>query len=173
LTLVRSLTELHGGTATAASEGPGRGTEFTIRLPAAERPGSQGGAAGPAGLAGGQARVLVVDDNVDLARGLARLLKLLGHEVQMVHDGPSALEAARAFRPVVVLLDIGLPGLDGYEVARRLRREDWGRDAQIIAITGYGQEDDRRRSTEAGCDHHLVKPIDFKALVSVLAETAA
>ena len=124
-------------------------------------------------LCGAGSRVMVVDDNVELALGLARLLKLLGHDVKMAHDGPTALEAARSFQPEIVLLDIGLPGLDGYQVATMLRQEGPSRKARIIAITGYGHEDDRRRSREAGFDHHLVKPIEFRSLVTLLADTTA
>ena len=113
-----------------------------------------------------------VDDNADTANGFAKLLRLLGHDVQVAYDGPTALEAARGHRPEFVLLDIGLPGLDGYEVARRLRAEDCGKDAVIIAVTGYGQEQDRQRSRDAGFDHHLVKPVDFDALVSLIAQPA-
>src|SRR5919202_1086373 len=115
------------------------------------------------------ARILVVEDNVDTARGMARLLKLLGHEVAVAHSGPEGIEVARAHRPDYVLLDIGLPGMDGYEVASRLRREACCRDAVIIAISGYGQEEDRRRSKEAGVDHHLIKPLDHDALISLLS----
>jgi CheY-like chemotaxis protein len=112
-------------------------------------------------------RVLIVDDNVDLANGLARLLGLLGHSVHVAHDGSEAIEAARLFVPQVVLLDIGLPTMDGYQVARELRMQEFGKAARIIAITGYGQEEDRRRSYEAGFDHHLVKPIDFNSLTTL------
>jgi PAS domain S-box-containing protein len=173
LTLARSLTEMHGGSLSAKSDGPGTGTEFTVRLPASNSPGvgaDQEVLPGPRGIG---TRVMVVDDNVELALGLARLLKLLGHDVRMAHDGPTALEAARAFQPEVVLLDIGLPGLDGYQVAAQLRKEGCGSTTRIIAITGYGHEEDRRRSREAGFDHHLVKPIDFKSLVTLLAQSAA
>jgi PAS domain S-box-containing protein len=173
LTLARSLTEMHGGSLSAKSDGPGKGTEFTVRLPASSSPGAAPETEGQRRPHGNGSRVMVVDDNVELAVGLARLLKLLGHDVQMAHDGPTALDAARSFRPEVVLLDIGLPGLDGYQVAEQLRREGCGRNARIIAITGYGHEEDRRRSREAGFDHHLVKPIDFKSLVTVLADSAA
>jgi CheY-like chemotaxis protein/nitrogen-specific signal transduction histidine kinase len=172
LTLARSLAEMHGGSVSGHSEGPDRGSEFTVRLPAAERPVARAGRAEPAGARQAGSRVLVVDDNVDLARGLARLLKLLGHEVQIAHDGPAAIETARAFRPEVVLLDIGLPRMDGYQVARRLRAEECGKNARIIAISGYGLEEDRKRSHEAGFDNHLVKPIDFNSLMSLFAEGA-
>jgi CheY-like chemotaxis protein len=109
-----------------------------------------------------------VDDNDDSARGLARLLRLLGHEVWTAHDGPEALVVARAYRPDAVLLDIGLPGMDGYEVVRRLREDEACRGSLIVAVSGYGQEDDRRRGREAGFDHHLVKPIDPDALLTLI-----
>jgi CheY-like chemotaxis protein len=115
--------------------------------------------------------VLVVDDNTDTARGLARLLRLLGHDVRLAHSGPEGLEAARDFRPGAVLLDIGLPGMDGYEVARRLRQGECP-EVLIIAITGYGQDEDRQRSRAAGIDHHLVKPVDHDALLAVLGGEA-
>lgn len=173
LTLARSLAELHGGSLDAFSAGPGEGSEFTLRLPAAERPRADGHPEQiQAATAGAGSRVLVVDDNLELALGLARLLKLLGHDVRLAHDGPTALEVAAAFQPAVVLLDIGLPGLDGYQVAMALRQEGPSKDARIIAITGYGHEDDRKRSREAGFDHHLVKPIEFRSLITLLAETA-
>jgi CheY-like chemotaxis protein len=171
LTLARSLAEIHGGSLSGTSEGPGKGTEFVVRLPAAETPG-RGACAGRGempGVSGKRSRVLIVDDNVDMACSIARLLELLGHSVQIAHDGPTAIEAVRAFRPEVLLLDIGLPTMDGYEVARRLRAEDCGKEARIIAITGYGQEEDRRRSRDAGFDHHLIKPVDFSSLVTLLA----
>ena len=112
-------------------------------------------------------RVVVVDDNVDAAESLAELLRLVGHEVHVTHDGPAGLEAARSLRPDVVLLDIGLPGMDGYEVARRLERRP-GFDAVMVAVSGYGRDEDRRASREAGMTHHFVKPIDFRALRSLL-----
>jgi PAS domain S-box-containing protein len=175
LGLVRTLVELHGGTITALSEGPGKGSEFVVRLPSP--PGTPAGPAAPEARDRGaepglsRRRILVVDDNVDGAVSLARLLELLhGHEVQVAHDGPSALEVADRFRPEVVLLDIGLPGMDGHEVARRLRaRPEFGR-TPLVALTGWGQESDRRRSREAGFDHHLVKPVDLDALSGLLAE---
>jgi PAS domain S-box-containing protein len=171
LTLVQKLAELHGGRVTASSEGPDKGSEFTVRLPAAEEP-----AARPAGpkitlppVARGSSRVLVVDDMTDTARAMEKVLRLLGHDVRVAHDGPSALEVARAQRPEFILLDIGLPGMDGYEVARQLRREDCCKGATIVAVSGYGQDEDRRRSRAAGFDHHLVKPVDQFALASLLA----
>jgi signal transduction histidine kinase/ActR/RegA family two-component response regulator len=170
LTLVRSLAEMHGGSVSAASDGPGTGSEFVVRLPMA--PGARGGDPPPAPTAGDgavrAARILVVDDNADTARGLSELLGLLGHEASVVHDGPSAIEAARSRRPEVVLLDIGLPGMDGYQVAERLRREAPGPAPVIIAISGYGREDARHRSLEPAFDHHLIKPIDFDALADLI-----
>jgi PAS domain S-box-containing protein len=171
LTLVRKLAEMHGGSVTAASEGLGKGSEFTVRLPAlegsAERKSSP--LVTPPRVSRPSTRVLIVDDNLDTARGLSRLLKLLGHDVRVAHDGQEAVEAARGHRPEVVLLDIGLPGLDGYEVARRLRVDECCRGSVIIAVSGYGQAEDLRRSKEAGFDHHLVKPVDYDALMSLLA----
>src|SRR5262249_37784704 len=113
-------------------------------------------------------RVLVVDDNTDAADSLAMLLRLTGHEVRIVHDGPAALESAATFRPDVVLLDIGLPGMDGYAVARHLREESCTREVLLIAVSGYGQEEDQLRSRQAGFDHHLVKPVEFTALQQLL-----
>jgi PAS domain S-box-containing protein len=173
LTLARELTEMHGGTVSASSEGEGRGSEFAIRLPAAGRPEAADAPEGPPEGVPRHARVLIVEDNVDLARGLARFMRHLGYEVETVHDGPAALGAASSFRPEVVLLDIGLPGLDGYQVARQLRAEEYGRKARIIAVTGYGQEEDVRRSLEAGFDHHMIKPVTFKQLLGLLAGSAA
>jgi CheY-like chemotaxis protein len=170
LTVARSLAELHGGSLHAASEGAGKGAEFTFRLPAATQvhdTREQGKPVGPCGIG---SKVMVIDDNVELAMGLARLLKLLGHEVKMAHDGPTALETARDFHPEVVLLDIGLPGLDGYQVATMLRQDQCVGKPRLIAITGYGHEEDRRRSREAGFDYHLVKPIEFRSLVTLLAD---
>jgi PAS domain S-box-containing protein len=172
LTLVRVLAELHGGSVSAQSDGYGTGSEFLVRLPAEEPPPAGAGPSESTEAIRGGMRVLVVDDNEDYVRGLVDVLELLDLDVRTAGDGVSALEAARSFRPEVVLLDIGLPGLDGYQVARRLRAQDCGKDARIIAITGYGSEEDRLRSREAGFDLHLVKPVDFQALVTLLAETS-
>jgi CheY-like chemotaxis protein len=116
-------------------------------------------------------RILVVDDNVDLARGLARLLEIRGHDVQVAYDGPTGLDQAKKSKPEVVLLDIGLPGMDGYQVAAHLRQEETVKDATIIAISGYGQEEDLRLAKEAGFDHHLVKPIASADLFKLLGES--
>jgi signal transduction histidine kinase/ActR/RegA family two-component response regulator len=173
LTLVRSLVEMHGGTVEAHSPGLGQGSEFVVRLPI--RPPALNAMSdrfeddeAPSPLAH-RSRVLVVEDNLDAAESLAALLRLWGHEVQVVHDGLVALEAARRQRPEVVLLDIGLPGLDGYQVARRLRDEVGLHDALLVAMTGYGQPDDRRRSREAGIQHHYVKPVEPAILRELLA----
>ena len=170
LTLVRGLAEMHGGTVTATSAGPGRGSEFVVRLPAADVP----PATIPAPPAPARrevakgSRVLVVEDALDTARGMAQVLEFLGHDVRVAYSGPEALEAAREYRPEVILLDIGLPCMDGYEVAAKLRQEESCREALIIAVSGYGQDEDRRRSRAAGCDHHLIKPVDFDALIALL-----
>jgi signal transduction histidine kinase len=169
LTLVKNLVELHGGSITARSEGAGRGSEFTVRLPAAKRPDLEPPAETPGADERPRraARVLVVDDNEDSARGIARLLGILGHDVESAADGPSAIEIALRHRPEFVLLDIGLPGMDGYEVARRLRAEGFT-EATIIGVSGYGEEASRRRSKEAGFAHHLVKPVDYNTLVALI-----
>jgi PAS domain S-box-containing protein len=170
LTLVRSLVEMHGGSVEARSEGPGKGSEFVVRLPALRvSPARTETADGPSRCQARARRVLVVDDSPDAADSLALWLKIEGHEVRTAPDGPTALEAAAAFRPEVIFLDIGLPRMDGYEVARRLRGQLGLRDATLIAVTGYGQEEDRRRAEEAGFDAHLVKPADPEALERLLA----
>jgi CheY-like chemotaxis protein len=172
LYLVRSLVELHGGTVVATSEGPGRGSVFTIRVPClmqpspppATQPGTlPAGSADPQGL-----KVLVVDDNVDAAETLATVLQMTGREARTVNDGPGVLEAARDFEPDIVLLDIGLPGMSGYEVARQLRADAGLGRTVLIAVTGWGSEDDRRRSRDAGFDEHLTKPVDLAVLEPLL-----
>jgi PAS domain S-box-containing protein len=172
LTLVRSLVEMHGGIVRASSPGPGRGSEFVVRLPALPRdtPPESGQAAAPrpAHAPAPSRRILIVDDNVDAADSLAMLLGLSGHQVRTAYGGPAALEAVGGYRPEVVLLDIGLPGMDGYEVARQLRRGSAGSGVTLVALTGYGQEDDRRKTHDAGFDHHLVKPVDPDELTRLL-----
>jgi PAS domain S-box-containing protein len=172
LTLVRSLVEMHGGTVEAHSPGLGQGSEFVVRLPV--RPGPSVAAERyesdePASPLTHRSRVLVVEDNVDAAESLAALLRLWGHEVQVVNDGLAAIDAAREQRPEVVLLDIGLPGLDGYQVARKLREEVGLDHALLVAMTGYGQPEDRRRSQEAGIHLHYVKPVEPAILRELLA----
>ncbi|QDV35323.1 hybrid sensor histidine kinase/response regulator [Tautonia plasticadhaerens] len=171
LAIARSLVELHGGTITARSDGPGRGSEFVVSLPAAEPQAIPDRRSTPAEPAKRRPpRVLIVDDNKDLVRGLSLLLRRLGYQVAVAYDGPEGIDAARSEHPEVILLDIGLPTLDGYEVARRLRREAALEGTRIIAVTGYGQEEDRRRSAEAGFDLHLTKPVDPETLVSLMGK---
>jgi PAS domain S-box-containing protein len=170
LTLVRRLVQMHGGAVEARSAGPGQGSEFTVRLPLCPAPeGRADGAGAAAPPAGRPRKVLIVDDNVDAAQGLALLLRLRGHRVLLAHDGAAAVEVARAQRPDVVVLDIGLPKLDGYAVARELRRLPGLAGVLLIAATGYGQDEDRRRAREAGFDYHLVKPVDPGVLSRLLA----
>jgi two-component system CheB/CheR fusion protein len=172
LTLVKRLTEMHGGRVRASSAGPGLGSEFIVRLPAlpADATAADGQAEGEAVQpAGSGRRVLVVDDNVDAAESAAVLLRLMGHEVETAHDGHSALQAVCTFRPEVVMLDIGLPGMSGYEVAKALRSQPQHASLMLVAVTGYGQEEDRRQSQEAGFDRHLVKPVDVAVLEALFA----
>ena len=170
LTISRRLVELHRGTIEAASDGPGRGSEFTVRLPAASVPVEVPPARqSPRPEAREGFRVLVVDDNLESAGALAGLLELSGFDVRSVHEGREAISAARLHRPRAVLLDIGLPGMDGYQVAEHIRGEEGLEDTTIIAITGYGEEQAFLRSREAGFDHHLVKPVDYDTLLGLLA----
>jgi PAS domain S-box-containing protein len=170
LTLVKRLTEMHGGSVEAHSAGAGKGTEITVRLPLAEASQAVESAAADAEVRTMGRRVLVVDDNVDAADSTVALLELWGHRARAVYDGPAALVAAREDRPDVVLLDIGLPGMSGYEVARALRMFEESRGALIAAMTGYGQDEDRRRAAEAGFDLHLTKPLDPAGLRRIVDE---
>ena len=169
LTLVRSLVELHGGSVTAASDGPGRGSRFTVRLPLAAAAAPVRAAPAPR-RAGVAHEVLIVEDNADSRDTLKVVLEELGHKVEVACDGLEAVERARAAPPEVAVVDIGLPGIDGYEVARRLRAER-GRSVYLIALTGYGQPEDRLRAFEAGFDLHFTKPVDLGALGQVLARS--
>jgi len=171
LTLVKRLVEMHDGSVSAHSEGPGRGSEFVVRLPVMSAPLPGNGVVPESVPAAKPRRILVVDDNTDAASSLAMLLKISGNEVHTANEGLEAIEVAEAFRPDVVLLDIGMPNLDGLEVCRRIRSQPWGRDMLMIALTGWGQEEDRRKSKDVGFDHHLVKPVDFPTLVRLLAES--
>ncbi|HSF41928.1 MAG TPA: response regulator, partial [Thermoanaerobaculia bacterium] len=175
LTLVRRLVELHGGSVEAHSEGLGKGSELVVRLPVSPQrnpePEPDGDTAGSTAAPGDTSprRILVVDDNEDSAESLALLLRLRGHEVKVAYNGPEALDTAGSFYPEAVLLDIGLPGLDGYQVASRLRQRPRNAKALLVALTGYGQEDDQRLAREAGFDHHLTKPIDSQVIYELLA----
>jgi CheY-like chemotaxis protein/two-component sensor histidine kinase len=170
LSLVQRLVEMHGGTV-AASSVVGQGSEFVVRLPMvlAPEPRPPSPPTEKAKSTGPSLRVLVVDDNVDTATTLALLLRESGHDVRTAPDGPTALEAALDYRPDVALLDIGLPGLDGFEVAKRMRQQSIFQKVVLVAMTGYGKESDRQRSQEAGFDHHLVKPADFGKVQQILA----
>jgi PAS domain S-box-containing protein len=169
LALSRKIAQLHGGSLEAHSEGAGKGAEFTLRLPLGDSAVARKREESVAAASGTQ-RVLIVDDNRDAARTLELLLRSLGHDARVVYDGAEALAVARSYRPQVVLLDIGMPGMDGYEVARRLRTMRELDGVRIVAITGWGQEADRQRSREAGFDLHLVKPVDPNELARVLDE---
>jgi PAS domain S-box-containing protein len=172
LTLARSLAELHGGSLTAKSAGQGKGSEFIVRLPAAATRAVDNQEHRPSLDLRSQhgSRVLVIEDNVDVARTLASLLKLLNYEVWTAYDGRTGLDAARNHRPEVVLLDIGLPGLNGYEVAEQLRREEFGKDVLLVAVSGYGHEECRERARCAGFDHFVTKPVDYNMLRTVLVD---
>ena len=169
LTLVRRLVELHGGTVEALSEGPGKGTEFVVRLPLRLPPVADGAPPAAAIAATGpRRRILVVDDNVDAAEALGELLRDYGHEVATAHDGTQALDHARLHRPDIVLLDISMPEMDGYEVAKRIRSELGLGDALLIALSGYGEDRHRRLAREAGFDQHVTKPVDASKLEELL-----
>jgi CheY-like chemotaxis protein len=172
LTIVLRLVELHGGTVEARSEGHGLGSEFLVRLPVAPVPGQGRQRDGEDRRSGEgvRRRILVVDDNKDAARSLAMMLRLMGNEVRVEHDGLAGVAAAAEFRPEAILLDIGMPKLNGYDACRRIREEPWGRDAVIVALTGWSQDEDKRRAQEAGFNGHLVKPVDPAALEKLLDE---
>jgi PAS domain S-box-containing protein len=172
LALVKGLVEMHGGTVTAESAGPKKGTTFTVELPVLASHSTpvtlENSESASIGDGHGR-RILVVDDNEDAARSMARLLTLVGNEVRTAHDGIEAVETADEFRPEIILMDMGMPRLNGYEATRRIRERPWGRSVKIIALTGWGQENDKVRSHEAGCDGHLVKPVQLPELDELLA----
>jgi signal transduction histidine kinase/CheY-like chemotaxis protein len=173
LTLVRTLVELHGGTVWATSEGVGRGSEFVVRLPlGVEVASNYDGSRAEARSVLASHRVLIVDDSLDAALSLALLLENLGADVHTATDGQAALDELEAYRPSVMLLDIGMPGMDGLEVARRARQRADSRDLTVIALSGWGQDEDRRRSREAGVDYHMVKPVDLDELGRLLTALA-
>jgi signal transduction histidine kinase/PAS domain-containing protein len=175
LALVKGLVEMHGGTVEAASPGPGLGSTFTVRLPLYVEKPREGDAPSDAGIAPAaprtKRRILVVDDNRDAARSMAMMLELMGNEVSLAHDGLEGVAAADRFRPSVIFMDVGMPNLNGYDAARRIRSLAWDRQPKILALTGWGQEVDRTRSREAGCDGHLVKPVSAADLERALAES--
>ncbi len=173
LALVQSLVTMHRGTVEAVST-VGQGSEFIIKLPVDSSVASPVTIpAEPLNLPTRSLHVLVVDDNQDAAKSIAMLLRMLGHDTRVAHDGTSAMQAALEFVPQVMLLDIGLPVIDGYEVAKRIRQETSLENVVLVALTGYGQESDRRRTREAGFNHHLVKPADFANVQSILSAVAA
>jgi two-component system CheB/CheR fusion protein len=175
LTLVRRLVEMHDGSIEARSNGPDQGSEFVVRLPLPvqppQEPPPQSDGPRAASLSG--CRILVVDDNKDSADSMGMLLRIKGNDIRTAHDGLEAVDVAGTFRPELVLLDIGLPKLNGYEVARRIRQQPWGRDAILVALTGWGQDEDRRRSQEAGFNFHIVKPVEIAALEKLLSASQA
>jgi CheY-like chemotaxis protein len=168
LSLARSIAELHGGILTAHSEGLGKGSEFVLRLPVAQAPQVQETTAIPAGELGFRQRILIVDDNVDAAESLGTMLAYSGHDVRVAHGGVEALSAARDFSPNVMILDLGMPEMDGYAVARAVRSDPRFASTRLIALSGYGQPDDRRRTADVGFDEHLVKPVEHDVLNAAL-----
>ena len=170
LTLVKRIVELHGGSVSAVSEGAGRGSTFTVRLPVLAAPAASDRPRPERDTPRERRRILVVDDNVDAAKSLATLLRLEGHDVCTAYDGPTALASARADRPQIVFLDLGMPGMDGYAVARELRGLEGLSTLMLVALTGWGQAQDRERSARAGFDHHLVKPADPDRLRALIAD---
>jgi CheY-like chemotaxis protein len=171
LSIVKRLVDMHDGTVEARSEGDGAGSEFIVRLPVVLSVVTPQGGANQGASASGRRRVLVVDDNRDAAKTLAMILKLNGNESKTAFDGLEALEEGAKFRPDLILLDIGMPNLNGYETARRIRQQPWGKNIMLVALTGWGQDEDRRKSQEAGFDLHMVKPIDPKDLDHLLAKS--
>jgi len=170
LAVVRSLVGLHGGTVRAHSAGQGLGTRIEVRLPLAGAPHAflPDGAAGGSGAAAAARRILIADDNVDAAELLAELLRLAGHDVRPVSDGRAAIDLAAAWRPEVMILDIGMPLANGYDVASWVRRQAWGRDVLLVAVTGWGREQDGDRAARAGFDRRLVKPVEIDHLLALL-----
>jgi CheY-like chemotaxis protein len=169
LSIVKRLVEMHGGSVGAESDGPGAGSEFVVRLPVALSIAQPNGDEQELSQQSSCRRILVVDDNRDAAMSLAMMLKLMGNETKTAHDGFEALEIAAAFQPDLILMDIGMPRLNGHETARRIRAQPWGKSVVLVALTGWGQEEDRRKSDDAGFDLHMTKPIEPTLLQKLLA----
>jgi CheY-like chemotaxis protein len=173
LALAQHLIRMHGGSITAYSGGVGKGSRFTVRLPvshAAER--GVASATQPDTAANTRRRILVVDDNHDFATSLAMILRDMGNDVRVEHDGLAGLRAAEAFQPALAFLDIGMPGMDGYQLARKLRMNERNRWIMLVAVTGWGQDSDKMRAREAGFDYHIVKPLDPTQLPAILSAAA-
>ena len=173
LSIVKRLVEMHGGSVEAKSDGHGMGSEFIVRLPVVLSLAQPLNDEEEPVRSSGRRRVLVVDDNRDAAVSLAMMLKLMGNETKTAHDGLEALDVAAAYRPELILLDIGMPKLNGYDTARHIRQQPWGKGVVLVALTGWGQEEDRRKSQDAGFDHHMTKPIEPAALEKLLANLKA
>ena len=172
LALSKGLVHMHGGTIVASSPGVGEGSEFVIRLPIAaeQAPAPIDVARTATTVPAGGLKVLVADDNEDAVESAAMVLSLNGNDVKLARDGLEAVEAAGRYRPDVVLLDIGMPKLNGFEACRRIRSEPWGRNMLVVAVTGWGQEEDRRRTAEAGFDAHFTKPVDFASVMALISQ---
>jgi CheY-like chemotaxis protein len=173
LTLVKSMVEMHGGEVEAHSAGVGLGSEFVVRLPILAEASSETQPTVSAPTPATSRRILVVDDNRDAAESLAVLLKLTGNQTHIAYDGLEAVEAAATLRPDIVLLDIGLPKLNGYEAARKIREQSWGQGMVLVALTGWDQDEDRQKAKDSGFDGHLVKPVDYAALMKLLVDSSA
>jgi len=177
LSLARRLVDMHGGAIGCESGGPGQGSTFTARIDMVAAPPAGSATevrdAPPIAAAAAEQRVLIVDDNIDAADALALLLRISGYQTMTAHDGHEGLQASRTFEPHVVFLDIGLPGMNGYDVARRLRADEQTRAAYLVALTGWGSEEDRQRSSDAGFDLHLTKPVELQTLARVLQQSVS
>jgi CheY-like chemotaxis protein len=175
LTIVKRLVEMHGGSVSAHSAGPDTGSRFTVRLPVARTEAATTSASPVSNSAGRpqNRRILVVDDNHDSALTLAMLLKIMGHETQTAHDGVEAVSTAEQFRPELIIMDIGMPRMNGLDACRRIREQPWGKTITMVALTGWGQEQDQQRTREAGFDLHLVKPVQPAELNEVLGAASA
>jgi CheY-like chemotaxis protein len=172
LTLARSLLEKHGGTIRAESRGLGKGTRFIVLLPVMTNPAISVHAK-PETLPTGTYRIMIVDDNEDAALTLAILLRMLGHDVKAVFDGSDALNEGQVFQPQIILMDLGMPGMNGIEAAKKIRQLEWGKAVFLVAVTGWGQDEDKRKTREAGFNHHLVKPIRLGDVQNLLARYEA